>query len=157
MKTLPAWHKLTEISRLFRDHDQSPHLWWSGCNWWSGVSVRSSEVTWGHNPFFFFNNSWQDGDRDAQMVPNALTRQAASEDMHIALLGSWPDFDMTWGQILKLTFQFQKVYIPNRLDKANTMVSFSYLSYQRNYQWITISLKNDNFSLDDLWSQNCWP
>ena len=36
----------------------------------------------------FANNSRQDVDRDAQMVPNDLARQAASEDMHIDLLRS---------------------------------------------------------------------
>ena len=30
----------------------------------------------------------QHGDRDAQMAPNALARQAASEDMHLDLIGS---------------------------------------------------------------------
>ena len=95
-----------------------------------GVTVRSSEVTWGNNPFFA-NNLRQDGDKNTQMVPNDLARQGDSEDMHIDLLGSWPDLDMTWTkvrfrnwQILLLTFQGQNAYDPNRLDEINTMVSF---------------------------------
>ena len=36
----------------------------------------------------------------------------------------WPWPDLTCGQILKLTFQDQKVHISNRLDEKNTMVSF---------------------------------
>ena len=52
------------------------------------------EVTRGQNPVFA-NNSRQEGDREAQMVPNDLARQAASEDMHIDLLRSRPDLDLT--------------------------------------------------------------
>ena len=46
-------------------------------------------VKWGHSPFFA-NKSLQDGDRDAQMVPNDLARRAASKyvQLHIDLLGS---------------------------------------------------------------------
>ena len=50
-KMLPVSHKLTQTTQFFQDHDHSPHLWWSGCNWWLGLTGRSSEVTWGHNPF----------------------------------------------------------------------------------------------------------
>ena len=98
MKMLPVSHKPTETTQFFQDHSHSPHLWWSGCNWWSGVTGRSYEVTWGHNPFFA-NNSWQDEDRDAQMVPNDFARQSGSEDMHIDLLGPWPDLDLTWPEV----------------------------------------------------------
>ena len=66
------------------------------------------KVIWVHNPFFA-NNSRRDGDRGAQMVSNGTKRQ-----------------------ILKLTFQGQKVHNPNQLDdKANTMVSFWYPSYKK--------------------------
>ena len=37
---------------------------------------------------FFANNTWQDENRDAQMVPNDLSRQSGSEAMHIDPLGS---------------------------------------------------------------------
>ena len=59
MKMLPVSHKPTETTQLLQYHGHSPHLWWSGCNWRSGVtgrSLRSNEVKWGHNPFFA-NNS----------------------------------------------------------------------------------------------------
>ena len=59
-----------------------------------GVTGRSPEVKWGHNPFFA-NKSRQDGDREVQMVPNDLTRRAASENVHIDLFGSWSDFEPT--------------------------------------------------------------
>ena len=36
---------------------------------------------------FFAHNSRQDGVRDAQMVPNDLAVQAASEAMHVDFLG----------------------------------------------------------------------
>ena len=120
------------------------------------VTGRSPEVKWDHNNFFA-NNSRQDRDRDVQMVPNELARQAASENMHINLLRSWPDLDLTWGQILKLTFQYQKVNVSNWLHELKMIVSFLSLchSYEKSYQWKTISVKSDSFSFDDFWSQNC--
>ena len=120
MKMLPVLHKLTKATQFFQDHNHSPNLWWSGCNWWLGVTGRSSGVTWQHNPFFA-NNSRQYGDRDAQILPNDVSCQAASEVMHIDLLGSGSDLDMTWGQILKSTFQGQNVDIPNRIDEVYTV------------------------------------
>ena len=97
VKMLPVSHKLTETT-LFQDHDHSPVVVNWQVNWWSGVTGRSSEVTWGHDPFFA-NNSRQDGDRDAQMVLNDLASQATSEDMHIDLLESWPDLYLTWPEV----------------------------------------------------------
>ena len=91
MKMLPVSHKPTENT----DHGRSPHLWWSGYNCWLGVTGRSPKVKWGHNPFFA-NKSRQDGDRDAQMVPNDLARRAASDDVNIDLLGSWSGLDLTF-------------------------------------------------------------
>ena len=72
------------------------------------------EVQWGHSLFFDYK-SWHDGDRDALMVPNDLTHWAATENVHVDLLGSWSHLDLTWpdltqGQILKWTFQGQKVH-----------------------------------------------
>ena len=60
----------------------------------------------------FANNSRQDVDRDAQMVPNDLARQAASEDMHIDLLRSWYDLDLTWTEFKFCNWSFKaKKYI----------------------------------------------
>ena len=89
-KMLPFSHMPIKATQFFQDHGHSRHLCRSGCNWRSGVTGRSPEVKWRHNPFFA-NKSRQDGDRDAQMVPNDLARQAASKDMHIDPLRSWPD------------------------------------------------------------------
>ena len=75
--------------------------------------LGSNEVKWGHKPFFA-NKSRQDGERDAQIVPNYLARLAASEYVHILtfmghnLILTWPWPDLTRGKILKLTFQDQK-------------------------------------------------
>ena len=132
IKMFPVSHKLTETTLFLQEHYHSSQLWWSGCRWWSGVMRRSAEgKLWGHNPLLT-NNSRQDGDRDAQTVPNDLARQVTSKGMHFDLLGSCPDLDLTWGQILKLTFQGLKVYDPNQLDESNTMASFSSscISYQ---------------------------
>ena len=50
MKIIPVSHRLTETIQFFQDHSYSPHLWWSGCNWWSGATERSSEVTISYRP-----------------------------------------------------------------------------------------------------------
>ena len=102
MERLLVSRKLNETTQFFQDNDHSLHLWLSECGWWSWFTGRSYEVT-RSNPFFA-NKSWQNRDRDAQMTPNDLARQAALEDMHIDILGSWPDLDLTWGQLLKLIF-----------------------------------------------------
>ena len=52
-----------------------------------GGYPRSNEFKRGHNPFVA-NLSRQDGDGDAQMVPNDLACEAASDDVDIDLLGS---------------------------------------------------------------------
>ena len=156
MKMFSVSDKPIKTIQFFQDHGHPPHLCRSGCNWRSGFTEKSPEVKWGHNPFFV-NKSRQDRDRDAQMVPNDLARWATSEDVHIDLLGSWSD--LTWGQIFKLAFQGPKVHVSNWLDEANTTLSFSfsYLPYQKSYQWKSISVKQDNFLFDDLWNQNYWP
>ena len=156
MKMLPVSHKPNKTTQFFQDHGHSPHLCGSGCSWQSGVTGRSPEVKWRYNPFFA-NKSRRDADRDAQMVPDDLARRAASDDVRIDLLGSWSNLELTWGQIFKLTFQDQKVYVSNLLDEANTMASFLCCYLHIKKLWKTISAKNDNFLFDDLWSRNYWP
>ena len=73
----------------------------------------------------------------------------------------WPDLDLTSGPILKLTFRSRKIHVSNRVDEPNTMVPFllslivSHIKKVFNEK--TISVRNDNFSFDGLWSQNCRP
>ena len=86
VEMLPVLHKPIKIIQFFQDHGHLPYLCRPGCNWWLGVTGRSLEVKWLHNPFFA-NKSRQDGNRDAQMVPNDLAHRADSEDVHIDLLG----------------------------------------------------------------------
>ena len=121
-------YKLTKTTQFFQYHGHSPHPCRSGCNWRSGVTGRSPKVRWRHNPFFA-NKSRQDGDSDAQMVPNDLPCRAASKDVHIDLLGlTWPEVKFSnW------LFKLKKVHVSNQLDEANTMVSFllGYLPYQK--------------------------
>ena len=93
MRMLPVSNKPTEVIQLCQDHGHSPHLWWSGCNWRSGVTGSSTGVKWGHNPLFA-NKSWQDGDKDAQMVPNDLACRSATANLRTTLLGSW--LILTW-------------------------------------------------------------
>ena len=112
-----------------------------------GATGRSYEVTWGHNPFFA-SDLRQDGDRDAQMLPDDLARQSASEDMHIDLFGSWRGLDLLWPEVKfwNWSFSVKKVNVSNWLDKASTMVSFLFwYLISKSYQLKTISGKNDNF------------
>ena len=44
-----------------------------------------------------------------------------------------------------------------RGEHDGVILIFIFLISKKSYQWKTISGKNDNFSFDDLWSQNCWP
>ena len=89
----------------FQNHGLSPYLCRSGWKWRSGVTGWSPEVKWCHSPFFA-NKSWQDGDRDKQMVPNDLARRAASDDVHTDLLLGH-DLTLTWPEV-KLTFNIKK-------------------------------------------------
>ena len=123
MKMLSASHEPIKTTQFFQDVGRSPHLCRCVFDWRSGITGRSPEVKWRHDTFFA-NKSRQDGDRDAQRMPYDLACRAASEDVHVDLLGSWFDLDLTWGQIFRFTFQVQKVHVSNRLDEANTTVSF---------------------------------
>ena len=133
IKMFSVSHKPTEITQFFQGHDHSPHLWWSECNWQLGVTVRSPEVKWGQNLFFFANKSWEDWDRYVQTAPHDLARRAALGMCTLTyLLGSWSDLDLTWGQILKFTFQDQKVLVSNCSnwhDKVNMIVYFYFCIY----------------------------
>ena len=93
-------HKPIKTTQFFHDHGHSPNLCRSRRNRRSGITGSPPEIKWGQNPFFA-NKSRQNGDRDAQIVPNDLPRRAASEDvqLHTDLLWSWSDLDLTWGQI----------------------------------------------------------
>ena len=150
MNMLPVSHKLTEAAQFFQDHDQSHHLWWSWCNWWSGVMGGSTEVTWRHNPFFA-NNSRQYGDRDAQMVTNDLARQAASEDMHSSdLLGSWPDIDLTWPKVKfwNCRFKVEKYMIRTGSKRRTRLRQFHFhVCHQKSYQWKPSPRKTNIFYL----------
>ena len=137
MKMLPVSHKLNEATQFFQNHDHTPHLWWSGCNWWSGIMGRSTEVTWGRNPFFA-NNSRQDGDRDVQTVSKDLASPIASEDMHIDLLWSWPDLDLTWPEerFWNWPFNVEKYIIWTGSKTRTRWCHFHFhLSRQKRYQW----------------------
>ena len=115
--------------------------------------LRSHEVT----IRIFTNNSRQDGGMDAQMVPNDLSRQADLWDMHIDLLGSWPDLALTWGQILKWTFQDKKCMWRTGLTRRTGWCLFHlYISHIKMLSIKNDLGENDNFSFDDLRSQNCW-
>ena len=124
MKMVPVSHKPIKTTQFFQDNGHSPRMCRSGCNWWSGVTWKSPEVKWRHNPVFA-NRSRQDGDRDAQMVPNDSARRAASEDMHIDLLESWSDVD--------LTLTWLEVKFPNLPFKVNDYMLRSGLA--RRLRW----------------------
>ena len=69
----------------------------------------------------FANNFWYDWDRDMGHSPMCLSCSAASSiDVQYDLLRS--NRDLTWGQILKLTFRGEVLYGSIRLDDTNTIV-----------------------------------
>ena len=92
------------------------------------------------------------------MVTNDFPYHVATKDMHIDTHDSCHDLDLTCcGQILNLTFKVQKEHVSIRFDEANTMMTFlfSYICHIKQTNTENISVKNDNFSFDALWSQNC--
>ena len=96
----PVSHKPIETTQFFQDRGELPHLCRSGCNWRTGVTGRSPEVTWGYlrsndvTIRFFADKSRQDGDRDALIVPDDLARRAASGIWIFTYLGH--DLNLTW-------------------------------------------------------------
>ena len=157
MKMLPVLHKPIEVTQFFQDHGHSPHMCRPGCNWRSGVRVRSPEVKWGHNPFLPIS-------RDRMEIE---TRKGAKRLRSSSRFGGWtywptwvviwPWPDLTWGQIFNWTFQGKKVHVPSGLDMATTVTSFlfSYL-IKKVINEIPFPWKMIIFSFDDLWSQNYW-
>ena len=93
IKMPPVLHKPTDTTQFFQDHGHSPHLWWPRCNWWLWVMGRPPEVIWGQN-LVFANNSLQDRDRGAQMVPNDLAHEAVRKVCILTYFGH--DLTLTW-------------------------------------------------------------
>ena len=89
------------------------------------------------------------------MVPNDLARRVASEDVHIDILGSWSELDLTSNFETEL-FQDQEVRISNRLNEANTLVPFLIFVSPTSKTLLTKNhlSEKQQFSFDDLWSQN---
>ena len=163
MKMVPVSHKPIKTTQFFQDNGHSPRMCRSGCNWWSGVTWKSPEVKWRHNPVFA-NRSRQDGDRDAQMVPNDSARRAASEDMHIDLLESWSDVDLTltWLEVkfsnlpFKVNDYMLRSGLARRLRWHHFHFRFTYIKKVINEKPSPKTKKEktkwNNFSFDDLWS-----
>ena len=124
MKMFAVSHKSTKTTQFFQDHSRSPHLWCSGCSWWSGVTGRSSEVTWRHSRFSpvtrdrmkIETHKWC----QTMWLVNPVWKICILTYLGHDLTLNWPD--LTSGQVLKLTFQGQEIHFSNRLDKLNTMV-----------------------------------
>ena len=129
-------------------------------DWWSqGGHLRSNEVKWGQNPVFA-NNSLQDGDRDAQMVPNDLARQTASEYMHIDRLRSWPEFGLTWpGSNFEIVLSRSKstCFEPAWRAKNDGIIFIIVSLISKNLSMKNHLHEKQYFSFNDIWSQNCWP
>ena len=150
---LPVSHKPIKSTQFFQDHDHSPHLCRSGCNWRLGGHWK---VTWGQmTSLSVFSSISRDRmEKDAQTVPNGLTRRAASENVHIDLFASWSDLDLTLNRPdLRSNFQIDlsrsEINISNRIDEVNTMVSFLFchLPYQKSFNKKSSPWKNTTFHL----------
>ena len=125
MKILPFSRKPTKTTQFLQDHGHSLHMWWSGHNWRSGVTGRSPEVKCGHSPFFSpISRDWMEIETrkwcQTTWLVNPLRKMCIMTYLGHDLTLTWPGLR----SILKLILQCQKVHIWNRLDEANTMVSF---------------------------------
>ena len=150
-------HKPTETTQFFQDHGHSPHLWWSGCSWWSGVSGRSPEVKWGHmkSQYVCFSPI----SRDRMEIQTRKWFQTTwlvkpLRKMQIDVLGSGPDLTLTWPEVKFWNWHFNVKtfrYMSSWFDEANTMVSFliSYLSYQKSFKatWNVMEMEMQNISV----------
>ena len=103
------------------------------------------------------------------MVPNDLARRAASEDVHIDLLGSWPDLGLTltwpevrfWNWLLKV----KKYMLRIGSTWPRRWCHFILSLIKKAINEKTVPVKNDNFyiwwrlepkllTLDQIWSWN---
>ena len=120
----------------------------------------SPEVKWRHNPFFT-NKSRQDGDRDAQMLPNDLARRAASEDvqLHIDPLGSWSDLGLAWPGVKfsNWPFKVKKYMCRNSSMRRARWCHFFRIFHIEKVNNEKPSPWKTTLSFDDLCSQNYWP
>ena len=135
---------------------QNISIHWEWCWLRSSVMTQATvfirdppKVIWGHlrSPNFFANNFWSKQDRDVRVVSLYFSHQDASIHMQYDLLGS--PRDLTWGQVVTLTFQGHVIHVSMRIDEANTMVSKSLLYHFKHgsYHRKTVSLKNAVFDL----------
>ena len=104
---------------------------------------------------FLAIKSRQDRDRDAQMVPNDLARQAASEDLHIDLPGSWPVLELIWpdlGSNFEIDLSMSKSFYfetARRGEHDDAICIFDSL-ISKKLLIKNIAVKNNNFKVDDL-------
>ena len=131
MKILPVSHKPIKTTQFFQDHDHSPHLCRSECNCRSGVTGRSPEVTIHFSPIPSRDRIEIETQKWCQTTwPIEPLRKMCI----LTYLGH--DLSLTWPD-LRTNFQIDlsrsKSKCLNRLDEANTMVSFlfSYLTSKK--------------------------
>ena len=86
------WNPSQRISKaqIFQNHVLLGHSWWPKVKCWSVTTLKSSEVTRGHQQFFADNLRLRRA-RDMKVVSMCLSRQYASTDMQ---LGSRRDLDL---------------------------------------------------------------
>ena len=74
------------------------------------------------------------------------------------LVMTWTSPDLNWGQILKFTFQWQKVHFLSRSTRQIWWYHFYFcVSHIKKVINKYHLCENDNFWFDDLWGQNHWP
>ena len=141
MKCFPFrinWSKPPNSFRIMVPHHICADLGATDDRGSQGDHLRLNDVT---IRFFFSNKSRQDGDRDAQMVPSYLARRAASEVVHIDLLGSWSDLDLTWPEVKFSNWPFKvKKYmfrtgLTRRTRWCHFYFRFSHIEKVINEKW----------------------
>ena len=98
VEMLPVLHKLTETAQFFQDHNHSPHLWWSECNWWSGsreghlrihdVTIRFSPIT--RDKMEVETRKWC----ETTWLATTLRKLCI-----LTYLGPCSDLDLTWPEV----------------------------------------------------------
>ena len=158
---LPVSHKLTKTTQFFQDHDHSPHLWWSGCNWsddrgpWEGQLrshegiIRVSPIT--RDRMEMETRKWCQTAWLVKPLWKICILTYLGHDLTLTCPDLRSDFEIDLSR--------SKRICPESARRGeHDGVIFIFISLlSKSFQWKTISVNNDNFSFDYHWSQNCWP
>ena len=153
MKMHPVSHKPTETTKSFRIMaTRSPHLWWSGCNWRSVDTGRSSKVKWVTIRFLHTSR-----DRMEKRRANGAKQHGSLRGFvgcaywpTRVMIWYWPDLDLTWPEVKFWTWPFKVKKYMFRIGTTRWTRWCHFYTRTSNVKKLlmkTISVKNDNFHL----------